>query len=87
MTMQLQNHFFASMKIGELSHHYYNELDNLLRDVDEYIEFFNTRRLHGKLGYKTPNQIGNMFKNGELEAKCSNPEKKKTSEPPVMMSS
>lgn len=49
--------FFAAMKIEELSHHFYNELAELKRDVDEYIAFFNEKRLHGKLNYKTPNQI------------------------------
>ncbi|MDD4818524.1 MAG: IS3 family transposase [Victivallaceae bacterium] len=40
------------------------------RDVDEYIAFFNEKRLHGKLGYKTPNQIEEMFQNGELDVFC-----------------
>ncbi len=62
--------FFAAMKIEELSHHFYNELAELKRDVDEYIAFFNEKRLHGKLNYKTPNQIEDMFRNGELDLPC-----------------
>lgn len=29
--------------------------------------FFNSKRIHQKLGYKTPDQIEEMYRNGELE--------------------
>ena len=59
--------FFASMKVEELSHHFYNEPEELFRDVAEYIEFFNAKRLHQKLGYRTPDKIEEMYVKGELE--------------------
>ena len=55
------------MKVEELSHHFYNEPEELFRDVAEYIEFFNAKRLHQKLGYRTPDKIEEMYVNGELE--------------------
>ena len=59
--------FFSSMKVEELSHHFYDVPDDLFRDVAEYTEFFNSQRIHQKLGYKTPDQIEEMYQNGELE--------------------
>ncbi len=59
--------FFSSMKVEELSHHFYDVSKDLFRDVAEYVEFFNSKRLHQKLGYKTPDQIEAMYQNGELE--------------------
>ena len=55
------------MKVEELSHHFYNEPEELFRDVAEYIEFFNAKRLHQKLGYRMPDKIEEMYVNGELE--------------------
>ncbi len=55
------------MKVEELSHHFYDVSKDLFRDVAEYVEFFNSKRLHQKLGYKTPDQIEAMYQNGELE--------------------
>ena len=59
--------FFASMKVEELSHHFYDDPEELFRDVAEYIEFFNSKRIHQKLGYRTPDKIEEMYVNGELE--------------------
>ena len=33
----------------------------------EYIEFFNSKRIHQKLGYRTPDKIEETYENGELE--------------------
>ena len=59
--------FFASMKVEELSHHFYDDPEELFREVAEYIEFFNSKRIHQKLGYRTPDKIEEMYVNGELE--------------------
>ena len=45
--------FFACMKREELSHKYYNSLEELEAAVAEYIIFFNESRPHYKLGNKT----------------------------------
>jgi transposase InsO family protein/transposase-like protein len=59
--------FFSSMKVEELSHLFYEEPEDLFRDVAEYVDFFNSKRIHQKLGYKTPDQIEEMYRNGKLE--------------------
>lgn len=59
--------FFASMKVEELSHHFYEEPEVFFQDVAEYVNFYNSKRLHQKLGYKTPDQIEEMYRNGEFE--------------------
>ena len=59
--------FFSSMKVEELSHHFYEEPEDLIRDIEEYVDFFNSKRIHQKLGYKTPDQVEEMYQNGELE--------------------
>jgi putative transposase len=66
--------FFYSVKVEELSHHFYENEENLVKDVDEYIDFFNSKRFHQRLGYKTPDQIEKMYQNGELEQLSSKSE-------------
>ncbi len=66
--------FFSSMKVEELSHHFYETPEELKRDVAEYVEFFNSKRIHQKLGYKTPDQIEEMYVSGELEQLSSESE-------------
>lgn len=53
--------FFACMKREELSHNYYNSLDELENAVAEYIAFYNESRPHYRLGNKTPLQCENEF--------------------------
>lgn len=73
------------MKVEELSHHFYENLLDLQNDVAEYVEFFNAKRIHQKLGYKTPNQIEEMYWSGELELLSSEIEiSKKASQPGVL---
>lgn len=66
--------FFSSMKVEELSHHFYEALEELKLDVAEYVEFFNSKRIHQKLGSKTPDKIEEMYLNGELEQLSSESE-------------
>ena len=53
--------FFACMKREELSHNYYNSIENLEQTVSEYVSFYNEQRPHYKLGNKTPVQCEAEF--------------------------
>ena len=55
--------FFACMKREELSHNYYDTIEELQRDVDEYVEFFNNMRPHQRLGMQTPSEAERNFAN------------------------
>lgn len=48
--------FFASMKREELYRTKYRSEREFKKAVDSYIEFYNDKRPHAKLKYKTPNQ-------------------------------
>ena len=48
--------FFASMKREELYRKKYRIETDLYEAIDDYIEFYNTRRPHSKIQYKTPEQ-------------------------------
>lgn len=48
--------FFASMKREELYRTKYRSEREFKEAVDSYIEFYNNKRPHAKLKYKTPNQ-------------------------------
>lgn len=53
--------FFSSMKREELYRTKYRSEHELLQAIDAYIEFYNTRRPHAKLQYKTPEQKEREF--------------------------
>jgi hypothetical protein len=36
-------------------------------DLEGYVDFFNSKRLQQRLGYKTPAQVEKIYPNGELE--------------------
>ena len=48
--------FFASLKREELYRKKYRTEGELLQAIDDYMEFYNTRRPHAKIQYKTPDQ-------------------------------
>ena len=48
--------FFASLKREELYRKKYRTEGELLQAIDDYMEFYNTRRPHAKIQYKTPEQ-------------------------------
>ena len=56
--------FFSCMKREELSHNYYDTVDDLKRDVADYVDFFNNMRSHRNLGMLTPCEAEQQF---ELE--------------------
>ena len=53
--------FFSCMKREELSHKYYDTIEALEQAVSEYIKFYNSVRIHERLGYLTPNQVEEEF--------------------------
>lgn len=54
--------FFASLKREELYKKKYRSEKEFYKAVDDYIEFYNERRPHAKLQYKTPNQKEREYK-------------------------
>ena len=63
--------FFASLKREELYRKKYRTENELYQAIDDYMEFYNTRRPHAKIQYKTPEQkereysaISETFDNG-----------------------
>ena len=48
--------FFASSKREELYRKKYRTENELYQAIDDYMEFYNTRRPHAKIQYKTPEQ-------------------------------
>ena len=53
--------FFASMKREELSHNYYDTIEALEQAVSEYLDYFNSMRVHQRLGNRTPIQVEEEF--------------------------
>ena len=48
--------FFSSLKREELYRKKYRSESELYKAIDAYMEFYNARRPHAKLQYKTPDQ-------------------------------
>ena len=53
--------FFACLKREELSHNYYDTLEDLRRDVLDFVDFFNNMRPHQRLGMMTPCEAERKF--------------------------
>lgn len=53
--------FFASMKREEIYRTQYKSERQFAESVDAYIEFYNTRRPHSTLHYKTPDQFEESY--------------------------
>ncbi len=49
------------MKREELPHNYYDTIEELQRDVEEYVEFFNNMRPHQRLGMQTTSEVERNF--------------------------
>lgn len=51
--------FFRSLKVEQVGHHRYRTRSAARSDVLNYITmFYNSRRLHSYLGYRSPNDYG-----------------------------
>ena len=59
--------FFSNFKREELYRSKYHSERELRKAIDDYMLFFNEKRPHAKLKYKTPNQVELEFaeKTGE----------------------
>jgi len=56
--------FFKSLKTELIYHEEYKTIDQAKLEVFEYMEvWYNRKRLHSALGYKTPVEIENEFNN------------------------
>ena len=53
--------FFRTIKAEEIHRQFYQTADDLYASIDEYIEFFNYKRPHQKLGYRTPAQVEEVY--------------------------
>ena len=53
--------FFACMKREELSHNRYTNVDDLRRDVEDFVQYFNEMRPHQRLGMTTPAEIERRY--------------------------
>lgn len=59
--------FFKTIKYEELNHYSFENREQLYQCIEEYILWYNTKRMHSSLGYQTPLEreieIYNQFKN------------------------
>ena len=46
---------------------YFNNMAEVFKKVVDYIDFYNTRRLHGSLGKKTPYEFKELYRQGAYE--------------------
>ncbi len=53
--------FFSSMKREELYRRTYHSKSEFFKAVDTYVQFYNTKRPHAKLQYKTPEEKETEF--------------------------
>jgi len=63
--------FWRSVKCERIYLNEYSSTNELITDVDDYIEFYNHRRLHEALGYKKPMNVYRSsieFNQSELKA-------------------
>lgn len=61
--------FFASMKREELYRTHYKSEQQFIKSVDTYIEFYNTRRPHSTLNYKTPDLFEKIYEDKKEETR------------------
>ena len=65
----LAESFFAALKTERVHRTQYPTREHARRDVARYIElFYNMRRLHSGLGYKTPQEVHDEYLNRQIAA-------------------
>ncbi len=65
----LAESFNASLKVERVHRTVYPTREHARKDVTRYIEFrYNTRRLHSALGYRTPQEVHDEYRNQQLAA-------------------
>ena len=60
--------FFRSIKYEDLYINEYESPAELIRAVDHYIRFYNSKRPHQSLAYKTPNEVNQQTPSYDLAA-------------------
>jgi transposase InsO family protein len=61
--------FFAALKTERVHRTQYPTRGHARRDIARYIEFhYNTKRLHSALGYKTPQEVHDEYRNRQAAA-------------------
>jgi putative transposase len=65
----LAESFFASLKNERVHHMVYPSRKTAKEDIARYIElFYNRRRIHSALGYRTPHEVRTAYLNSQLAA-------------------
>jgi putative transposase len=65
----LAESFFASLKNERVHHMVYPTRKKAKEDIARYIElFYNRRRIHSALGYRTPHEVRSEYMNSQLAA-------------------
>jgi putative transposase len=65
----LAESFNASLKVERVHRTVYPTREHARKDVTRYIEFrYNTKRLHSALGYRTPQEVHDEYRNQQLAA-------------------
>ena len=65
----LAESFFASLKNERVHHMVYPTRKKAKEDIARYIElFYNRRRIHSALGYRTPHEVRTEYMNSQLAA-------------------
>jgi putative transposase len=65
----LAESFFASLKNERVHHMVYPTRRKAMEDIARYIElFYNRRRIHSALGYRTPHEVRTEYMNSQLAA-------------------
>lgn len=65
----LAESFFGSLKNERVHHMVYPTRKKAIADIARYIElFYNRRRIHSALGYRTPHEVRNEYLNQHLAA-------------------
>lgn len=54
--------FFASLKKEEYHRYFYKSIGALLDSVRQYLLFYNRQRPHSRLGYRTPEEMEQLYK-------------------------
>lgn len=65
----LAESFFASLKNERVHQMVYPTCKKAKEDIARYIElFYNRRRIHSALGYRTPHEVRNEYMNSQFAA-------------------
>ncbi len=59
----VQERFFRSLKSESLNHLTRKNIQDTIQQTQSYIAFYNYKRRHSSIGYKTPNQIAKIALN------------------------